>query len=77
VTKVRELRGRLTLDPELFDRDADEQLRLEHYQESLLMLEAVNAEHPQVRQLRFELEALRGLPPGPGGLSPAPGGDRL
>jgi HD domain len=77
VAKVRELRGRLTLDPELLDDDPDERLRLDHYQESLLMLEEMTPDHPQVRQLRFELEALRGLPPGPGGLSPEPGGARL
>jgi len=77
VTKVRELRGRLTIDPVLLDRDPDAQLRLEHYRESLLMLEEMAPDHPQVRQLRFELEALRGLPPSPGGLSPAPGGGRL
>jgi HD domain len=77
VTKVRELRGRLTLDPELLDGDPDERLRLDHYRESLLMLEEMTPDHPQVRQLRFELEALRGLPPAPGGLSPEPGGARL
>jgi (p)ppGpp synthase/HD superfamily hydrolase len=63
VTKVRELRGRLTLEPELLSRDPDERLRLDHYRESLLMLEEVTPQHPQVRQLRFELEALQWLPP--------------
>jgi HD domain len=77
VTKVRELRGRLTLDPALLVSDPDEQLRLDHYRESLLMLEDVASGHPQVRQLRFELEALRALPPDPEGLSPPPPGARL
>ncbi len=54
-----------------------ERLRSEHYLESLLMLEEVSPEHPMVRQLRFELEALRELPPGSGGLSPLLGGARL
>lgn len=77
VTKVRELRGRLTLDPDLLRTDSASRLRLEHYEESLAMLEQVTPEHPLVRQLRFELEALRGLPPQRGGLSPLIGGARL
>jgi (p)ppGpp synthase/HD superfamily hydrolase len=77
VAKVRELRARLTLDPDRLRNDPDEQLRLDHYMESLRMLEELTPEHPQVRQLRFELEALRGLPPGSDGLSPLPGGARL
>jgi hypothetical protein len=47
-------------------------LRLDHYRESLLMLEEVTPDHPHVRQLRFELEALRWLPPRPEGFSPPP-----
>ncbi len=41
------------------------------------MLEDMSREHPLVRQLRFELEALRGPPPRPDGLSPVIDGDRL
>jgi|HubBroStandDraft_6_1064221.scaffolds.fasta_scaffold00662_10 hypothetical protein len=37
--------------------------RLERYVESLAMLEDETAGHPLVEQLRFELEALRALPP--------------
>lgn len=31
--------------------------------ESVLMLEEITPDHPLVQQLRFELEALRALPP--------------
>jgi (p)ppGpp synthase/HD superfamily hydrolase len=77
VAKVRELRARATRDPDLLDR-ADEAVRLkiEHYRESLAMLERENGGHPLVRQLRFELEALTTLPPyadrEPGNRSPSP-----
>ena len=37
--------------------------KLEHYTASLAMLESILPGHPLVRQLRFELEALRELPP--------------
>ena len=37
--------------------------KLEHYRESLRLLEARLDGHPFVRQLRFELEALELLPP--------------
>lgn len=37
--------------------------RLRHYEESLVMLEDTTPDHPLVCQLRFELEALRALPP--------------
>lgn len=63
VAKVREMRGRLTVDPELLGREPAQQIRLEHYRQSLLMLEGVTPGHPLVRQLRFELEALAALPP--------------
>ena len=65
LAKVRELRTRitqakLTNEPMASDMDA----KLEHYGASLEMLEESMAEHPLVRQLRFELEALHALPPG-------------
>jgi (p)ppGpp synthase/HD superfamily hydrolase len=65
VTKVRELRAQAGRDPELLER-AEVRPKLEHYQESLAMLEHVTPEHPLVRKLRFELEALLALPPGSG-----------
>ena len=63
VTKVRELRGRLAAHAELLETHARERERLDHYNESLVMLEQVTPGHPLVRQLKFELEALRALPP--------------
>jgi HD domain len=66
VAKVRELRARLGRDPGLLEGEDDSpRQRLGHYEQSLEMLEQVNPEHPLVRQLRFELEAIRTLPPGP------------
>jgi (p)ppGpp synthase/HD superfamily hydrolase len=68
VAKVRELRAHANRDPELLQSDREEvQPRLEHYVESLAMLEQATREHPLVQQLRFELEALRALPPKAGG----------
>ncbi len=64
VTKARELRAQAGRDPGLLRGDqADARPRLDHYVESLAMLEHAAPEHPLVRQLRFELEALRALPP--------------
>jgi (p)ppGpp synthase/HD superfamily hydrolase len=63
VTKVRELRGQLAARPRLLESQARERERLDHYSESLVMLEQITPDHPLVRQLRFELEALRALPP--------------
>ena len=63
VTKVRELRARAAHDPGLLDSEEGAG-KLAHYRESVLMLEDLRPEHPLVRQLRFELEALRALPPG-------------
>lgn len=62
VAKARELRATLTRAP---DAAGDEQVqrRLVHYEASLEMLERVLPEHPLPRQLRFELWALRKLPP--------------
>ena len=58
VTKARELR--LTLVRRLRPLDED---KLNHYWASLEMLEQRLGDHPLVRQLRFELEALELLPP--------------
>jgi (p)ppGpp synthase/HD superfamily hydrolase len=64
VAKVRELRAQLVREPALLDGgDGMARRRLDHYEQSLEMLEQVTPEHPLVRQLRFELEALRTLPP--------------
>jgi (p)ppGpp synthase/HD superfamily hydrolase len=63
VTKVRELRARIAADPRLLQSSKRDQARLEHYRASLVTLEQITPEHPLVRQLRFELEALAALPP--------------
>jgi hypothetical protein len=64
VAKVRELRAQSGREPALLRGDgSDAQPLLEHYVASLTMLERARARHPLVRQLRFELEALRALPP--------------
>ena len=64
VAKVRELRAQATHDADLLAAIRDGSLaKLDHYSESLTMLDEVDPEHPLVRQLRFELEALTGLPP--------------
>jgi (p)ppGpp synthase/HD superfamily hydrolase len=66
VAKVRELRAQAARDPDLLAGEGehgDVGPRLEHYVESLAMLEEETAAHPLVQQLRFELEALRALPP--------------
>jgi (p)ppGpp synthase/HD superfamily hydrolase len=65
IAKVRELRARAAHDPAALSGPTGRR-RIEHYQYSLEMLEAHAAEHPLVRQLRFELEALHALPPDPG-----------
>ena len=62
VAKVRELRAQAGHDPDLLGSD-EVRPRLEHYLESLAMLEAARTDHPLVQKLRFELEALRALPP--------------
>jgi (p)ppGpp synthase/HD superfamily hydrolase len=70
VTKVRELRAQAGRDPSLLHgEDAQARPRLEHYVESLAMLEDADRDEPLVRQLRFELEALHALPPR--GITPA------
>lgn len=64
VTKVRELRGRLSRPPALSEEDRGRLAgRLDHYVASLDMLEREHAHDPLVRQLRFELEMLEALPP--------------
>ena len=63
VAKVRELRARLAAQPDLVRGQTQDRARLEHYSESLITLEQITPDHPLVRQLRFELEALRALPP--------------
>jgi (p)ppGpp synthase/HD superfamily hydrolase len=71
VAKVRELRAQTGADPSLLQGEqAPARGRLEHYVASLRMLERAEPEHPLVRQLRFELEALRALPPRFGAISP-------
>lgn len=62
VTKVRELRAQAGRDPDLL-RAKEVRPKLEHYSESLAMLEEVTPELALVQKLRFELEALRALPP--------------
>jgi (p)ppGpp synthase/HD superfamily hydrolase len=62
VAKVRELRGRAACDRGLLAGEEGSR-KLDHYRESLDMLEHVAPEEPLVRQLRFELEALAALPP--------------
>ena len=62
VAKARELRATVTRDPARAD-DPAIRLRLEHYEASLAMLEEQTPDLPLVRQLRFELWALRELPP--------------
>jgi (p)ppGpp synthase/HD superfamily hydrolase len=62
VTKVRELRARAGGSRQVLN-DGDIQRRLAHYHLSLDMLEQHAREHPLVRQLRFELEALQAMPP--------------
>lgn len=62
VAKSRELRAQLAREPRRLD-DADVVRRLEHYEASLAMLEREAPDLALVRQLRFELWALRHLPP--------------
>lgn len=62
LSKVRELRIRLHGDPEFGTQTAGRR-KLDHYWRSLAMLERTIGGEPLVRQLRFELEAIRDLPP--------------
>jgi|tagenome__1003787_1003787.scaffolds.fasta_scaffold20497681_2 (p)ppGpp synthase/HD superfamily hydrolase len=63
VAKVRELRARGCHERTVLAGD-EGRAKLAHYTESLAMLEDRDAEHPLVRQLRFEIEALQAMPPG-------------
>jgi (p)ppGpp synthase/HD superfamily hydrolase len=66
VAKVRELRSRATRGEDVLDPGNEAaRSKLEHYLASLVMLEQITPKHPLVRQLRFELEVLRALPPQP------------
>ena len=62
VAKVRELRAELARDPGRAD-DPRTAARLAHYDASLAMLDREAPDQPLVRQLGFELWALRHLPP--------------
>lgn len=62
VAKARELRATAIRHPGAL-ADPRIQLRLEHYAESLRMLEQTSPDFPLVGQLRFELWALAELPP--------------
>jgi (p)ppGpp synthase/HD superfamily hydrolase len=66
VAKVRELRVRLAQARTRGDHDpVDAAAKLEHYRASLAMLSDRLPDHPLVGLLRFELETLSALPPGP------------
>lgn len=58
LAKAREMRHLRPPEPEAA-------LRLEHYRESLAVVEERLGEHALVEQLRFEIEALEALPPRP------------
>ena len=60
VAKTRELRAKAAREGASFDEQ-----KLHHYDESLAMLEREDPDMALTRQLRFELWALRALPPGP------------
>jgi (p)ppGpp synthase/HD superfamily hydrolase len=57
IAKVRELRAHAAHDRSALTSDHG-RARAEHYQQSLAMLEQRDADHPFVRLLRFEIEAL-------------------
>lgn len=62
LSKVRELRARLSRDPDAAEAP-DSAVKLEHSRASVAMLEDVLDGHPIVEQVAFELEALESLPP--------------
>jgi (p)ppGpp synthase/HD superfamily hydrolase len=62
IAKARELRAELTREPGTLD-EPGVQRRLDHYEASLAMLERALPDNALPRQLRFELWALRTLPP--------------
>lgn len=59
VAKARELRAKAARDGSQFDA-----AKMHHYEQSLAMLEREAPDLALVRQLRFELWALRAMPPG-------------
>lgn len=59
ISKVRELRLRMTRDPE----DSEIETKLARYRASLAMLEEASPDSRLVELFRFELEALEELPP--------------
>lgn len=61
IAKVRELRAHAAHDRSTLTSDQD-RARIDHYQQSLAMLEQRDADHPLVRFLRFEIEALLATP---------------
>jgi (p)ppGpp synthase/HD superfamily hydrolase len=74
VAKVRELRSRIAQARDRGQTDpGDGERKLAHYVASLADLERRIPEHPLVRQLRFELEALAALPPGRQPVAGVPG----
>jgi (p)ppGpp synthase/HD superfamily hydrolase len=62
VVKARELRAQAAHAERLLD-EPDLRRRLEHYEQSLEMLQSAAPDLPLVHQLAFELWALRSLPP--------------
>lgn len=62
LSKVRELRIRLRAEPDFAGRAAGRRT-VDHYWRSLAMLERRIGGDALVRQLRFELESMRDLPP--------------
>jgi hypothetical protein len=62
LSKVRELRIRLHTEP-AFTHHPEGRGKLDHDWRSLTMLEQALSGHPLVNELRFELEAIRDLPP--------------
>lgn len=62
LSKVREIRIRAACDVG-FKRDTDLRRKLDHYIASRWMLERELGDHPVVKALAFELEALESLPP--------------
>ncbi len=64
VVKARELRADAARSGRALER-SDLRDRMEHYEQSLLMLKSAAPDLALVRQLAFELWALRNLPPAP------------
>lgn len=62
IAKARELRAQAVRDSRILATDSTRTTeRLDHYRQSLILLEQIEAKHPLVRQLRFELEMLDAL----------------